>query len=198
MASSLRSRKILLAIIVAVVIVASVFALLFSLPSPKGTKVTVTSFPLEFSVALNKAVYTLNDNISLSFYLRNLSNETVSIWRSSMDGGQDVTTSSEGVTIEDAPPREIDLLFHFGYTLLIRNGTVLDQHSGGPAQAVYALNLEPNASLNQTLSINLATFYDQYLMRLQKGLYQITGAIWGITNVENTTLETPPINFTIS
>ena len=198
----LRSKRI---IVLTVVIVAalgvSIFAYTISLPPPKGPKVTITSPPFEFSMSLDKSVYSLHDNVTISFSLRNISNETVTIEKSSMDfeGPGLVATESEGVTIGVGYASYlVSVLFHFGYILYNSSGAVIDQALEGIAQAGYSLVFEPNASLNQTLSKTLAEYrVGQPLSPIQEGSYQISGAIWGLTNAENSTLETPPIKFTI-
>jgi hypothetical protein len=151
-------------------------------------------------MSLDKSSYSLAENMTISFYLRNISNETVTIGKNSMDPGPGkVTTASEGVTIQGAPSRDLNVLFHFGYKLYSSNGTVINQDLEGQLQAGYLLVLESNASLNQTVSINLATYTDQFLQPLQKASYQITGVLHaGVTNAEQNIWETPSIAFTVS
>jgi hypothetical protein len=185
------------------VLCGSVFAYLASLPSPKGPRATITLMPFEFSLSLDKSTYSLKDNMTLSFYLRNVGNETVTIGKNNMDPGLGpITTASEGVTVQDASSRDLNIMFHFGYILFDSNGTVIDEHLEGQLQAGYLLVFKPDASLNQTLTINLATYDELYgssgsSETIQKGSYQISGAIRVVPNVKNNVLETPSISFTI-
>ena len=207
MQSKLWSRKTLLLVLVIVgIFCGSVFAYLTSLPSPERPMATITLMPFEFSTSLDKSVYSLHDNMTINFSLRNISNETVTIGKGSMDfeGLGLVTTESEGVTIgEGYPSRLVNALFHFGYILFDSNQTVIDESLEGIEQTGYVLLFEPNASLNQTIALDLATYElignaTPPFATIQKGSYQISGAIYGyLPNVEDHTLETQPINFTI-
>jgi hypothetical protein len=194
-----RLRKILvtaLVIIAALSVVA--YAYWRSLPSQTGPIVTLTSPPFELSFMLDKTAYSFDDNMTIAFYLRNISNETVSVGKPSMGGLEGVVTSAEGVTIVMAEPRLLNIQFHFGYVLAAANGTVIARNLYGPLQQVYGLVFEPNASLNQTVSFEIARFTDQCGSPLQKGTYQISGAFLGsVIGVSLYTRETPSIAFTL-
>jgi len=195
----LRTRKTIVGILVIVVALSAVaYAYWRSLPSQMGPKVTLTSSPFELSFVLDKTAYSFDDNITMAFYLRNISNETVSVGKPSMGGVEGVVTSAKGVTITSAEPRLLNIQFHFGYVLAAANGTVIERNLYGPLQQVYGLVFESNASLNQTVSFELARFTDQYGSPLQKGTYQISGAFLGsVIGVGLYTWETPSIAFTI-
>jgi hypothetical protein len=214
-------RTLLLSIILVAVLCGSVLGYLLSLPPPEGLKVTITSPPIQFSMSLDKTRYSLTDNMSQTFCLRNISNETVT-WRKGdmMDIGDSygvkLTTVAEGVTVPffgtDPTGGEYMLrtLFHFGYVLAFGNGTIIDEEYVGPLKSAYDIVLDPNGSLNQTLCISL-TYPDvvnpnRYEHFLEKGTYQISGVIYPIINSSEPYLrdphglrylKTPPITFSI-
>jgi hypothetical protein len=201
MQSILRSRKTLLpTIAIIVVLCGSVFAYLLSLPRPKGLKVTITSSPFELSMSLDKSAYSLDDNMTIGFYLRNISNETVTVTKGSMEGGKGVTTVAEGVTVPNQPDL-LNTLFHLGYILYAGNGTAIYRNLYGPVRAIYWLIFEPNASLSQTLSVRIRDYFGLDGNPTQKGAYQLSGALYAGVNsrdkvYEQYIWETPSISFT--
>jgi hypothetical protein len=198
-----QTRRTIVGILVIIAALSAVaYAYWKSLPSTTGPKVTLTSSPFELSMALDKTAYSLDDNMTITFYLRNISNETVTVGKPSMEGGvEGVATAAEGVTVPEYPWL-LNRLFHFGYILAEGNGTVIDRNLYGPILGPYGLVFEPNASLNQTLYVSLATYLDPYGHSLQKGAYQVSAALYASINSTNQvhglyTWETPSIAFTI-
>jgi hypothetical protein len=204
-------RKILVAtLIIIVALGAGVYAYWRSLPSQIGPMVTLTSPPFELSVMLDKTSYSLADNMTMTFYLRNISNETVTIEESDTYGvfnspAFTLSTVSEGVNTSFNLPGDnpLGVLFPFGYTFSAGNGSIINKFPDGVHfNQAYSIIFQPNASLNQTLNINLNEFNASYTAPtghpLQKGTYQVTGAFKGYLNYEALySLETPSISFTI-
>jgi hypothetical protein len=213
MQSVLRSRKtLLLTIAIIAVLCGSVFAYLLSLAPPKGPKVTITSPPIELSESLDKTDYSLTDNMSVSFYLKNISNETITLtwpnwpWRPAHnlegEGKYWLTTTAEGITMY-----RDTLLYEglqFGYVLTASNGTVIEDNPRNYMiiPSSYEIAFEPNASINQTLTIDLAQYRDQMHHPIQQGTYQISARLETfLSEAGNSTglltWETPSISFTI-
>jgi hypothetical protein len=209
-----RLRKILFATL-AITIALSVVAYAYwkSLPSITGPKVTLTSSPFELSMALDKTEYSLVDNMSVSFYLRNISNETVTLtwpnwpWRPESNLNDEgkfwLTTTAEGVTSSD------DTLLYqglqFGYILTDSNGTVIENNPNRYViiPSTYSIDFEPNASIIQTLTIDLAQYVDDSFNPLQQGTYQISATLHAYLNERGNftgslTWETPSIAFAIA
>jgi hypothetical protein len=205
-------RKTLVAtLIIIVALGAGVYAYWRSLPSQTGPRVTLTSTPFELSVMLDKTSYSLADNMTMTFCLRNISNETVTIEESDTYGvfnspAFTLSTVSEGVNTSFNLPGDnpLGVLFPFGYTFSAGNGSIINKFPDGVHfNQAYSIIFQPNASLNQTLNINLNEFNASYTAPtghpLQKGTYQVTGAFKGSLNYKALyTWETPSITFTLA
>jgi hypothetical protein len=192
-----RSRRIIVATAVIIAMLcAGVYGYLTSLPPPAGPSVTLTSPPLELSMTLDKTQYSFSENMTISFHLRNISNETVTLMRPDMHeaplGG--VITAAEGVTTYP-PLNLLNGLYHFGIILYSGNGTVILRDVVGPLKATYNIILQPNASLNQTEFANFASTMDENGRITQRppGPYGISGVLRA-TPFE---LDTPSITFTL-
>jgi hypothetical protein len=177
-----RSRRILIStVVILAVLCAGVYGYLMSLPPPAGPSVTLTSPPFQLSMTLDKTRYSFAENMTISFCLRNISNETVTLAIPAMSGAdqETVVTAAEGVTI---PGRQylLNQLFHFGFTIADRNGTALSIcGQGSGIQEGYYLVLEPNASLNQTILVDARYLtYDRNGQPFQPGAYQITAVLY--------------------
>ena len=181
-----------------------------SLPSPTGPKVTLTSSPLELSMALDKTAYPLDDNMTISFYLRNISNETITATIPDITGVSPndpaitLATVSEGVNTSFNEPGEDPFggLFPFRYTFVASNGTIIYEFPSTGLPETYSIVFEPGASLNQTLYVNLTKYSEIRTAPighpLQKGAYQVTGAFEaGLNDKGLYTWETPSITFTL-
>jgi hypothetical protein len=197
MQSALRSRKaLLLTIVVAATLCGSVLGYLLSLPPPKGPEVTLTSPPLELSMMLDKTHYSFAENMSISFYLRNISNETVTLAMPSMNGAElgTLVTAAEGVTIP-LGQQLLSGLCHFSFTIAGTNGTTFFEFGlGSGGQTFYSIVLQPDASLNQTILIQTKYLdYEQNLQLFQPGAYQITAILY----TAQFKWETPSITFTL-
>jgi hypothetical protein len=195
-ASRLRRIVVATAVIIAV-LCAGVYGYLASLPPPAGPSVTLTSPPIQLSMTLDKTRYSLAENMTIAFYLRNISNETVTLAIPAMSGAdqETVVTAAEGVTI---PGRQylLNQLFHFGFTISDRNGTALSIcGQGSGIQEGYSIILEPNASLNQTILIDTRYLtYNQNGQFFQPGAYQITAVLYaGMKGTGLFTWKTPGI-----
>jgi hypothetical protein len=202
-----------LIIVVALSVVA--YAYWRSLPSQTGPMVTLTSPPFELSLALDKTAYSLDNNMTIAFYLRNISNETTTITEPDImgvdpnDPAVTLATMSEGVNTSYNIPGDnpLGVEFPFSFTLFSSNGTVVDKFpSGGGITTLISIFFQPGASLNQTLQVNLTKYSERNLApmghSLQKGAYQISATFSAyMGDVDHLTqtfaLETPSIAFTI-
>jgi hypothetical protein len=209
-----RSRRIIVAtVIIIALLCAGAYAYLASLPSQMGPMVTLTSSPFELSMMLDKTQYSLTENMSITFYLRNISNKTITVEIGDLIGAYPNTIvyrvlgSAEGVDTTFPVPSGENIfngLVPFDYTLWLSNGSVLDEFPYGVHfNEAYSLIFQPNASLNQTLYINLEEYTPNHLSligrSLQKGTYQITGAFIGSLDYKvDSTWQTPSISFTIA
>jgi hypothetical protein len=205
----------LLVIILAGGLIAGVYAYWIgvSLPRTAGPSASITSTPISLSIALDKTDYMISDNVSVYFSLRNTSNRTITLtwpnwpWRPESnhkgEGKFWLTTTAEGVTRYDNT-----LLYQglqFGYILTDSNGTVIENN---PSRYIiipstYDIDFEPNASINQTLTIDLAQYFDDSLHPLQQGTYQISATLHAYLNEGGNftgllTWETPSIAFAIA
>jgi hypothetical protein len=208
-----RLRKTLVATLVIIAALSVVtYAYWRSLPSQTGPIVTLTSPPFELSLALDKIAYLLTDNMSIRFYLKNISNETVTLtwpnwpWRPSSnlegEGRFWLATTAEGVAMYD------DTLLYqglqFGYILTDSNGTVVEDNPRNYIiiPSSYDITFEPNASINQTLTIDLLQYRDQMHHPIEQGTYQISARLQTFLSEGGNftglhTWETPSITFTI-
>jgi hypothetical protein len=208
-----RSKRIIVATVAIIALLcASAYVFFASLPSQMRSMVTLTSSPFELSVSLGKAQYSLTENMSITFYLRNISNKTITVEIGDLGGVYPntivyrVVATAEGVDTTFPVPSGENIfsgLVPFDYTLFLGNGSVLDKFPYGPySNEAYSITFQPNASLNQTLYIDLAEYTPNRLSligrSLQKGTYQITGAFIGSLDYRvDSTWETPPITLTL-
>jgi hypothetical protein len=185
-----------LVVIIVVALAASVYAYFKLLPSQSGPKVSITSPPLEFSIELNKAEYQFGENITITFNLRNIGNQTVTVTKLTEDSidpfYQILFTDAEGASTDHPNPNMISYLFHFGYSILDINGTKVYERIGDGIAALYDIVLEPNGYVKQTY-----IWYREYHFQfLPRGTYQIRG-IFNHFTTQGITLETPSIAFII-
>lgn len=188
------------------------FAIEHSLPLTRtmGPSVSITSSPFELSIALDKTAYSLDDNMTTSFYLRNISNETITVeipditGVSPNDPAITLATVSEGVNTSFNEPGEDPFggLFPFRYTFVASNGTIIYEFPSTGLPETYSIVFEPGASLNQTLYVNLSKYSEIRTAPsghpLQKGSYQVDGAFEaGLIDKGLYTWETPSITFTL-
>jgi hypothetical protein len=207
-----RTRRTIVGILV-IIVALSVIAYAYwrSLPSQTGPKVTLTSPPFELSLALDKTAYSLGDNMTMTFYLRNISNETTTITEPDImgvdpnDPAVTLATMSEGVNTSYNIPGDnpLGVEFPFSFTLFSSNGTVVDKFpSGGGITTLISIFFQPGASLNQTLQKNSERNLAPIGHPLQKGAYQISATFSAyMGNIDHLTqtfaLETPSITFTL-
>jgi hypothetical protein len=204
-----RSRKIMLLITILVVsLTAGVYSYWVSLPSPKpmGPSASITSSPIELSIGLDKTEYTSNENLTVHFSLRNISNQTVTVtelhWYeldlSSPYSYMKLTTNAEGVSI--SPWHR----FNFYFSVVDDNGTViLDTTQLLLYEDGYDMIFAPHGSLNQTLYISLAGVLGTDAVPAQARTFQITGILYHIL-INSTklpddivTIRTPSIGFAV-
>jgi hypothetical protein len=144
-------------------------------------------------MTLDKTQYSLAENMTITFYLRNISNDTVTLTIPTMEGPP-LVTAAEGVTIPGSQYL-LNQLDDFGLTIANMNGTALSiMGQGSGVQSDYSLVLEPNASLNQTDLIDTRYLtYNQNGQFFQPGAYQIAAVLF----TEQFIWKTPSIAFTL-
>lgn len=80
-----KGRLVVLSLVmIVIVLIASSYAYLVSLPPHEGPTATILSYPFEFSIQLNKDRYQqfqqdVYDNVSITLTLRNIGNKTISV-----------------------------------------------------------------------------------------------------------------------
>jgi hypothetical protein len=151
-------------------------------------------------MTLDKTRYSLSENMTISFYLRNISNETVTLMMPDQSPAPpgSVITAAEGVTI--LPENLLTGLYHFGTILYSSNGTVIENDAVGWIPATYDIILQPNASLNQTEFDNFAFTVDENGRVTQRALgpYEISGVLYAsMTGTPPFGWYTPSITFTL-
>lgn len=182
-------KKLLTFCTVAILVAAiGVYAYLQSLPQA-GPRASITSPPLEFSIELAKTAFQQTENITMRFCLKNIGNATIRVIKPSMwvidPHDSTVTTEADGASTPD-DPRELSVLFHFGFCVTDSNGTEVYKVTEGKFLMICYIDLEPNGYVKQTLVWN---YYYIYGSPLPKGTYQIRGIFKN--------LETPSIAFMI-
>ena len=191
-------KVFLVVLIVVVASIATVHAYFKLLFPQAGPRVSITSPPLEFSMELDKAEYASEENIKITFLLRNISNQTITVGKPSLwPISNDITTEAYGVHI----PQGQHLLRarHFDFAITASNGTEVFKEFGGVLQMTYDIVLEPDGYIKQTLVwIPFSNLPLEVPYHLFKGTYQIRGIQFcGIPGLGLITLETPSITFII-
>ena len=192
-------KALSLVLIVVVVSVVAVHAY-FRLLSPQaGPRVSITSPPLEFSMELGMAEYQHGENITITFLLRNIGNETINVTKSSRwliyPDLFAIPMEAKGAT----PQHVVSGLFHFGFSIAHQNGTEIFKQSSGDLQATYDFFIEPEGYIKQTwIWVNLWEG-SPVIDTLPRGTYQIRGIFYGavVPGFAVSTLETPSITFMI-
>lgn len=136
-ASSHSRRTIIMAAILAVVLALTGVYVLLSLPSYMGSRVSAVFGPIEFSLQLEKKFFNKGENISVSISLKNISNQSITMWWASYgSGGSDYTLSSI------FPGRPYSIVLDFA---------VLDEHNW----TLFTLIMRRNqATISRTLAPN--------------------------------------------
>jgi hypothetical protein len=189
------SKAFLLVLIVAVASVTGVYAYFKLLPAGAGPRTTITSPPLEFSIQLEKASFQGYENITIRFSLTNIGNETIKIAKSYIDSITGfLSTESYKASSPDWDIQSDDETFHFGFSIIDANGTLVYQRIRGWTPTVYNISIEPGGYVKQAFTWNYYIFSSS---PLPKGTYQITGVFSAAVNGSWITLEAPSIAFVI-
>jgi hypothetical protein len=195
-------KALLLIVITASALAVGVYAYFKSLSPLEGPRASITSPPVELSIELDKTEYSVGENLTLTFCLTNIGNETIRLkWGyqspiSSSDPYVPTSTEDYGVITSDERARFIvSNTFHFAFTFAYDNGTVLLQHLKGVLPAIYYFDLEPNGYVKQTL-VFIHDYGDQPFF--PEGTFTIRGMLYhvGVAD-QSVTLETPSISFTV-
>jgi len=153
--------------------------------------VVITSPPIEFSMELDKTAYAYGENMTITFCLKNISNETVTVGKTSMDFATGIlSTETKGVN------DTIGNSFHMGFSMVDDNGTVIYERFKGPFQATYEFTVEPDGYVRQ---IFFWKHYDWLASPLPRGTYQIRGIFYGscVPGFPTSALVTPSIAFIV-
>ena len=166
-----------------VVLAAGVYAYLSFLPPPAGPRASILSYPLEFSVELDKAEYLVGENATIRLCLKNIGNQTITLTFPSM------------WTEYDYDKRR-SYSMHFDFTITDANGAEVYQWSKGrlAIPATYDVTLNPEEEINNTI----LWYYPKYVS-VPAGIYSLRGMLYRIevAGIWPITLETPQITFTI-
>jgi len=190
------SRKHTAALISAaliIVLVVGTYAYLKSLPPAAGPRVYVRSSVAEFYLELDKSDYQFGENITITFYVENTSNETIEIYKGYIDGfappfDKYFSTDIYGVSGSGLNP----YYFHFGYVIEYINGTEFENHLHGCIPATYRLFIEPEGYIKQRM-----TAFGS-LIPLYPGTYRIRAYFGGVKQESvGIDLGTPEIIFTV-
>jgi hypothetical protein len=163
-------------------------------------------------MALDKTEYASSENLTVYFSLRNISNQTVTVreqhWYeldlSSPYSYMKLASNVEGVSIPSKPPIFLNGVFHFYFSWMDDNGTViLDTSQWLLYQDGYDMIFAPYGCLNQTLYISLAGLPGTGAVPAQARTFQITGILYHIL-IDSTKLpddmvdiRTPSIGFAV-
>jgi len=205
----------LLIVILVVSLAAGVYSYSVSLTSqkPMGPSVSITSSPIELSIGLDKTEYASSENLTVHFSLRNISNQTVTVtelhWYpldvSSPDPEFKLASNVEGVSIPSKDPHFLNGVFHFYFSWVDDNGTVIFDTSQQVLlfEDGYDMIFAPQGCLNQTLYISIPAFLGTDTIPAQTRTFQITGILYKIL-INSTKLpddivdiRTPSIGFTV-
>jgi len=174
--ASNHGKAAFLVIIMVVSLAAGVYAYISSLSPQGGPRATITSPPLEFSMELDKAEYEYGKNVTITFCLKNTSNQTITVTKSQMHAASPyniLMTEADGAS---TPPENsehlLSHLFHFDFSIKASNGTDVYQWSLSrfAFAATYDIVFEPYGYLKQTLVWDYD--YGHGNLPLAKGTYQ--------------------------
>ncbi len=192
----LRSHKSIL--LVSVLLIASfAMSVYFAfLPPRTGPQVSITSFPVELSFGLDKTEYVSGENVTIEFYVRNISNATLRMikgYRWPNDPSV-VSTESLGASTQRTERNVVAHYFHFGLALAYGNGTEILRTVHGIFPTVYDILLERNGYIRQTVK-----FGRQWgITPLPTGTYKLKAIfIAGLNKTSSITLETQWVCFRI-
>ncbi len=194
----LGSHKSILLVSVLLIASFAISVYFASLPPRTGPQVSVTSFPVELSFGLDKTEYVSGENITIEFYVRNISNATLRMIKGYRWGADPsvVSTESFGASTQrtGTGDADVDHYFHFGLAFAYGNGTEILREVHGINPTVYDILLEPNGYIRQTVK-----FGRQWgITPLSTGTYELK-AIYeaGLNMTSSIDLETQWICFKI-
>ena len=194
--SLLRSHKSILLVSVLLIASFAISVYFASLPPRTGPQVSITSFPVELSFGLDKTEYASGENITIEFYVRNISNATLRMMKGYRWGANPsvVSTESFGASTQRTERNVVDHYFHFGLALAYSNGTEILRTVHGINPTVYDILLEPNGYIRQTVK-----FGRQWgITPLSTGTYELQAIfIAGLNKTSSITLETRWVCFRI-
>ena len=189
------SKRTLLLVAVLVVAFVGSYAYFASLPPRTGPRASLTSFPFELSIGLDKTEYVSGENITVEFHLKNISNATLRMMKSYRWPNDPSVVSTESFGASTQPIQgEVSHLFHFGLALAYGNGTEILREVNGIFPTVYYILLEPNGYTKQTVKFGRQLG----ISPLATGTYELQAIfIAGLNRTSSIDLETPWISFRI-
>jgi len=148
-ASSHSRRTIIMAAILAVVLALTGAYILLSLPPHKGSRVSIVSGPIEFSLQLEKKLFIRGENISISISLKNISNQTVTIsWHGY--GATDAGALRDGYVVSSVFPAGTPKILVLDLLISDENGTVIAELINRVQPSVVSLTLAAGETVTQT------------------------------------------------
>ena len=200
--ASNRARTVFLVSVLIAASVLSVYAYLSSLTPQGGPRATVVSPPVEFWMELDKTEYAYGENMTITFCLENISNETITVFKGSIWPFDPMWTDMLYTEAEGVGGYVNDV-FHFRFSVAFANGTEIFKWSTGPLPEAYSLVFEPGGYVKQRfiylLYYEVSPTQEPGFYYLPSGSYQIRGISYTDRNAPGgiTTIETAPIQFTI-
>ena len=150
-ASNRRKAVMLVSVLIAASVL-SVYAYLSSLTPQGGPRATVVSPPLEFWMELDKTDYAYGENMTITFYLKNISNETITVTKSSIWSFDPMWTDmlyTEAEGVSSLNGGYVNDVFHFRFSVAFANGTEIFKWSTGILAEAYYLVFEPGGYVKQ-------------------------------------------------
>lgn len=177
---------VILALGLAAVLVASIYAYYLSITPHRSPKASVTSGPLEFSVELNRTDFLAGESVSVRIRAKNTANATIKLVWSEVHLWSD--------------PEQIA---YFDYSICDANGTEVFQwlRGVGAEAVIIERTLNPSEQLVNIHNWTQTTGYPDFTT-VQKGNYLVKALLSDVALEFNgqrstITLETPDVTITI-
>lgn len=160
-------RTALIAATLAVVLVLGVLYAYLFLPPYRGSRVSVVSGPVEFSLQLEKMFFMKGENVSVSISLRSTSNQTIMMnWDSFRSRFGD-----ESLVSSIFPDQRYNVVLNFA--VLDENNRTLFTFVGLRNETIISRTLAPNETATQTYLWNQKGYNFGSLMSVPAGTYHI-------------------------
>ena len=196
--------KLWIKICLLVVIVGSavgVYIYIVLLQSKVSPMTSVSSEPLFWSMELGKSEYQYGENMTITFRVENIGNETVTILRKNPGWWHPNYTKTSYHKVH-APYYKLEQ-FHFGFSVAYANGTEFFRVGNSFLGVQYELDIDPGGWIEQTITARILdtpgyNLSQYYRVPLPIEDYQIKGIFrHSIDQSPILSLETPSITFVI-